>query len=136
MCWGNNGSQQCTPPTGLTGLIDIEAGGYHTIALRVDGTVVCWGAVGSENFGQSTVPSGLMDAVKISAGGLHSVVVVQPPCLADIDDSGFADAIDLAIVLANWGAPSPKYPAADVNGDGDVNGVDLAEVLSNWGACP
>ena len=59
-----------------------------------------------------------------------------PPCLADIDDSGFADAIDLAIVLANWGAPSPKYPAADVNGDGDVNGVDLAEVLSNWGACP
>lgn len=59
-----------------------------------------------------------------------------PPCLADIDDSGFADAIDLAIVLANWGAPSPKYPEADVNGDGDVNGVDLAEVLSNWGACP
>jgi hypothetical protein len=39
-------------------------------------------------------------------------------------------------VLANWGAPSPKYPASDINGDGIVNGVDLSIVLSSWGACP
>ena len=63
-------------------------------------------------------------------------VSVQPVLCGDIDDSGFADAIDLAIVLANWGAPSPKYPASDINGDGIVNGVDLSIVLSSWGACP
>jgi hypothetical protein len=39
-------------------------------------------------------------------------------------------------VLANWGTPSPKYPAADANLDGEVNGTDLAMVLSSWGACP
>jgi hypothetical protein len=63
-------------------------------------------------------------------------VSVQPVLCGDIDNSGFADAIDLAIVLANWGAPSPKYPASDINGDGIVNGVDLSIVLSSWGACP
>ena len=63
-------------------------------------------------------------------------VSVQPVLCGDIDNSGFADAIDLAIVLANWGAPSPKYPASDINGDGIVNGMDLSIVLSSWGACP
>lgn len=58
------------------------------------------------------------------------------PCSADIDDSGFVDGVDLAIVLTNWGTPSPKYPEADANGDGEVNGADLAIVLSGWGACP
>ena len=57
-------------------------------------------------------------------------------CLGDVDDSGSVGSIDLAIVLAAWGAPSPKYPAADVNGDGIVDALDLATVLSSWGACP
>jgi hypothetical protein len=39
-------------------------------------------------------------------------------------------------VLTNWGTPNQKYPGADTDGDGAVNGVDLATVLAGWGACP
>jgi alpha-tubulin suppressor-like RCC1 family protein len=35
---------------------NVVAGGYHNLAINVDGTVVAWGA---NFFGQSTVPSGL-----------------------------------------------------------------------------
>lgn len=58
------------------------------------------------------------------------------PCTGDVDESNSVDGVDLAIILQNWGTPSPKYPRADINGDGLVSGGDLALVLSNWGACP
>ena len=60
----------------------------------------------------------------------------SPPCPADVDDSGTVNGVDLAVVLTNWGIPSPKYPGADVNDDGVVDGTDLATVLAGWGACP
>jgi hypothetical protein len=59
-----------------------------------------------------------------------------PLCLGDVDASSSVDGVDLAIIIQNWGTPSPKYPAADVTGDGQVDGADLAIVLSNWGPCP
>lgn len=59
-----------------------------------------------------------------------------PPCLADIDNSGTVNGVDLAIVLQSWGVPSAKYPRADINLDGIVNGSDLSLVLSGWGVCP
>lgn len=73
-----------------------------------------------------------------NAGGIHvdDVVVVEVPCSGDIDFSGTVNGVDLAVVLTNWGIPSPKYPGADVNDDGVVDGTDLATVLAGWGACP
>ena len=73
-----------------------------------------------------------------NAGGIHvdDVSVVEVPCPGDVDRSGAVDGVDLAVVLTNWGIPSPKYPGADVNDDGVVNGSDLATVLAGWGACP
>jgi hypothetical protein len=92
--------------------------------------------------GSWTFESGATDATGVNNGTLAGGAVLvteqvcEQPCPGDLDNSGSADAIDLAIVLANWGTPSPKYPEADANGDGDVNGADLAIVLSGWGACP
>jgi hypothetical protein len=57
------------------------------------------------------------------------------PCGGDLDNSETVNGVDLAIILQNWGSPSPKYPQADITGDGVVNGADLAIVLSNWGDC-
>ena len=49
----------------------IAAGGYHTCALKTDGSVVCWG----RNFAhQSTPPAGLV-GVQLSSGANHSCVV-------------------------------------------------------------
>jgi hypothetical protein len=58
------------------------------------------------------------------------------PCLADIDESGAVNAVDLAAILSNWGTNGGKYPRADVDGNGDVDAADLAAVLSGWGPCP
>ena len=57
------------------------------------------------------------------------------PCLADIDESGAVNAVDLAAILSNWGTNGGKYPRADIDGNGDVDGADLAAVLSAWGPC-
>ncbi len=98
------------------------------------------GLVGSWTFeGMSPLADGAGQNPEGVLEGPASIEIenfLSPPCPGDVDNSGFVDGVDLAIILTNWGPPSPKYPAADVNGDGDVNGADLAIVLSGWGACP
>lgn len=92
--------------------------------------------------GSWTFEKGASDATGVNngslAGGAAIVeeTVCLEPCPGDLDGSSAVDAVDLAIILTNWGMPSPKYPAADTNADGVVDGADLATVLSGWGACP
>jgi uncharacterized delta-60 repeat protein len=92
--WGWNGVGQVGDGTtadahapvrvpGLTGVVAVSAGTYHTLALRGDGTVWAWGwnVVGQLGDGTTIdrhrpvqVP-GLSGVVAISAGGLHSLAV-------------------------------------------------------------
>ena len=72
--WGDNSDGQLDIPTGLSGVIAIEAGGGdlelgHSLALKSDGTVVAWG---DDFYGQSTVPTGLSDVIAISAREINS----------------------------------------------------------------
>jgi Regulator of chromosome condensation (RCC1) repeat len=59
-----------TMPTGLSGVTMVSAGNNHCMALKANGTVVCWG---NNSFGQSTPPAGLTDVTAISAGNNFSV---------------------------------------------------------------
>ena len=50
-------------PPGLSGVVAVAAGAFHSLALKSDGTVVAWGSDSNTN-----VPPGLNDVVAISAG--------------------------------------------------------------------
>ena len=71
------------PVSGLTGVVAIAAGGYHSLALKSDGTVWAWGCndCGQLGDGSTTnrltpVPvSGLTGVVAIAGGDYHSLAL-------------------------------------------------------------
>src|SRR5439155_407764 len=103
-CWGRNvdgqlgngtrASVDCSPGScgsstpvqvgGITGAAAGIAGGYHTCALLVDGTVQCWGRNAEGQLGDGTTTSsstpvrvgGVTGAVAVSAGILHSCALL------------------------------------------------------------
>ena len=69
-------SAGATTPTGrrrsrpeLGSVTQITAGGYHTCAIKTDGTPVCWGYNG---YGQTTIPADLGSVTQITAGAYHT----------------------------------------------------------------
>jgi alpha-tubulin suppressor-like RCC1 family protein len=69
----------------LTGVVDIDAGSGHSLALKSDGTVWAWGANGTGQIGDGgtvtrfvpTHVSGLTSAVAIAAGSIHTLALLQ-----------------------------------------------------------
>ncbi len=74
--WGGNNFGQISIPNGLSNVMAISAGWYHGLALKSNGTVVAWGAVGAPSFGQATVPLGLSNVVAIAGGNVHSLALI------------------------------------------------------------
>ena len=78
--WGDNLSNQRTPPADLGAVTLIasgtgfwfEAAPTHYAALRTNGTVACWG---SNEFGESNVPTGLSNVIGLAAGAAHTVAL-------------------------------------------------------------
>src|SRR5262249_25615309 len=76
--WGENTDADGQPvgqssvPLGLTNVIAIAAGHYHSLAARADGAVVAWGD-NSQN--QCNVPAGLTNIVAVAGGGSHSLAL-------------------------------------------------------------
>jgi hypothetical protein len=53
--------------------VAIAGGGYHSLALKNNGTVTAWG---DNSSGQTSVPPGLSNVVAIAAGGYHSLALL------------------------------------------------------------
>jgi hypothetical protein len=52
----------------------VAAGGYHTVALKEDGTVAAWG---DNDVGQTSVPAGLSGVTAVAAAGNQTVVLKE-----------------------------------------------------------
>lgn len=70
--WGYNSYGQTHVPMGLTNVISVSGGDYHSLALCADGRVVAWG---NDSSGQTNVPTGLTNAVAIAGGYEHSLAL-------------------------------------------------------------
>lgn len=68
IAWGDNRIGQASVPPGLSNVVAISAGEWHSVALKADGTVVAWGA-------DHGVPSDLTNVVVIAAAGFHNLAL-------------------------------------------------------------
>ena len=78
--WGRDDYTQTDIPAGLSSVVAVAAGFYHSLALKADGTVAAWGA-GETNSGtipycgQAAVPGGLSNVVAVAGGYYHSLAL-------------------------------------------------------------
>ena len=72
--WGDNTYGQALSGNILTGIEKVSAGGYHTLALKIDGTITGWG---DDQYNQSLKGNILSGVKQISAGHLHSFALLE-----------------------------------------------------------
>lgn len=70
--WGDNSYGQSNAPSMVP--FAIAAGGYHSLVLTGEATVV---AFGRNDSGQCNVPAGLSNVIAIAAGGFHSMALLS-----------------------------------------------------------
>ena len=107
-------------PWGLSGVVAIGAGDYHSLALKSDGNIVAWG---DNSQGQCEVPADLTNVVAVVGGGAHSLALrsdgvvvawgadwdgqcVLPPGLPGI--IGIAAGAQHTLLLADASTPLPR----------------------------
>jgi hypothetical protein len=65
-----------TVPLGLSNVVSIAGGFYHSLALQSNGMVVAWGVYyDGSAYVPMTVPPGLSNVVAIAAGAYHSLAI-------------------------------------------------------------
>jgi hypothetical protein len=83
VAWGyDEYGQSSVPLVAQIGVKAVAGGGYHSLALRDDGSVIAWGAGGFDtgnypNLGQSLVPIAAKSDVVAVAGGLTHTVALK-----------------------------------------------------------
>jgi|GEM_PF-3559164 alpha-tubulin suppressor-like RCC1 family protein len=126
VAWGSSGLGQTTVPSGLSGVVAIAAGEYHTVVLKNDGTVVAWGYNSS---GQANVPIGLSGVAAIAAGASHTVALKNDGTVVAWGDNAFGQVNvpdGLSGVVAVAAGP---YHTVALRNDGTV----VVWGLNSWG---
>jgi hypothetical protein len=78
--WGYDAYGQTDVPAGLSNVIGVAEGHYHSLALNGDGTIVAWGAgtyytTTVPHYGQSAVPAALSNVTGVAGGYYHSLAL-------------------------------------------------------------
>jgi len=122
VAWGANSNNQAIVPPGLTNVVSIAGGEYHSLALRNNGTVVAWG---NNTDGETNVPAAAVNVSQIAGGWLHSLALRRdgtvvawgnndsgqtnvPPGLSNVVAIAAGEAHSLALqsdgIVVAWGA--------------------------------
>jgi hypothetical protein len=59
-------------PPGLSNVVRLAAGAFHSLALKADGSLAAWGDNAQS---QLTLPEGVSNLVAIAAGGTHNIAL-------------------------------------------------------------
>lgn len=71
--------------------------------------------------------------VPVASGTPLRVLVSASASPRDISGDGLVNSVDLAMLLASWGMPSPLGQAdGDLDSDGHVDSIDLSYLLAAW----
>ena len=95
----------------------VSAGGFHSCALRTEGSIACWG---DDFFGQTTPPSGIF--TQVSAGRFHS-------CALRPDTS-------IACWGSGFGALTPAGSFTQVSASGGACALATDGSVQCWGYFP
>ncbi len=129
-CWGDNAYSQQPPVASLVPYDDVDAGAYHTCAVRSsDGAVECWGAgatvadcVSDHDCGQAAPPLGAFE--QVSCGTHHSCALDAAGAVTCWGDDSWGQVS---------GAPNEAL-AAIASGDRHSCGVTQGGAMVCWGA--
>jgi len=117
--WGLNYSGQITPPPEVSDAIGVSAGGYHSLALKRNGTVVGWGNNGTD---QITIPEGLTNVEAIASGAFHNLALKKDGTVVAWGFNGFGQTTvppGLSNVIA---VAAGAYHSLALKADGTVVG--------------
>ena len=82
IAWGDDSYGQADVPASATNVIAVAAGDRHSLGLRSDGTVVCWGSGAGTN-----IPPDVTNAVAIAAGLWHGAALLADHSVAAWGDN-------------------------------------------------
>ena len=128
VAWGINSYGEMNVPAGLTNVVAVAAGGYESLALLNNGSVVSWGEAGNHG----SVPDRLPPVVAIGSGQWHSLVLQSDGQVAGwgTDSSGqisIPPSLTFALAIAVGGhhnlalSPDGRVVAWGYNASGEIN---------------
>jgi hypothetical protein len=139
------GGQVVVPESDLTDLVAVAGGGYHSLGLKADGSIVAWGY---NYYGQCNVPAPNTGFVAVAGGGFHSLGLKADGSIVawglnrsgqtnvPAPNTGFVAVAGGALhslgLKGVSGGECVREPAwvcdGDVDGDGTVNPIDVGLV--------
>jgi hypothetical protein len=122
---------QSVVPAGLRSCVAVAAGLFHTVALRADGTVACWGA---NTLGECSPPPDLTGVTAIAAGRRHTVALRgdgSVVCWGDNTKGQCAPppvvrGVGSVLAWRDMTVAITASPQGDLNHDGTVDAADRA----------